>query len=287
MTSPRRALDDAAAERLLRGRSVDGRSDLDDLAALVGALGRLEDVTPPAPRGELAALLADGFDPEHPPVPAADVPVWHPASSGARSGVLRPAARVAGLSLVAKVLLGSGVAVAGVTTAAGTGTLPDPVQDRVSEVVEAVTPFEVPRGTAPASPGTGTGSADDAGPTEQPRERPSTPAAVPPPAPQPPVRPEPPRQGPPETTPTLPTPAVERPTPDRPDRGPKQPARPAEQGSDSAEGTPAQDRRDDAPAVERSASPRPESVGDTEAEAPGENAPTEPPAGGQDDAPAG
>lgn len=165
MTTPRRpALDDAAAERLLRGHALEGD---ESLSALVGALHDAADA-PVTPRGELAALLSEGFDPAT--ISAApDVPVWAPAAG--RRGLLRhPGVRLAGLSVAAKVLLGGGVAVAGVGTAAGLGTLPAPVQDRVAAVVGALTPFEVP--SAP--------QADDAPRQEQPQaptsERPAVPA---------------------------------------------------------------------------------------------------------------
>lgn len=65
------------------------------------------------------------------------------------------AARVAGMSLTAKVGAGAMVAVASVTTAGATGTLPAPVQNAVADAVHATTPFTFPRapggGAVPAA----------------------------------------------------------------------------------------------------------------------------------------
>jgi len=186
MTSARSTLDDAVVERLLTGRTVDGRPELGPMTAFVGALGGLQG-DPPAPRGRLAELLAGGFDPAEAPAVADDVPVWAPPAPGRRRLLQRPA-RLAGLSLAAKVLLGGGVAAAGVTSAAGAGVLPAPVQNGVRAVVEAVTPFQVPR-----APATGTDADQDrpAGPPET--GRPSAPVGpVGPPSPLPAAPAEPP-----------------------------------------------------------------------------------------------
>lgn len=150
MTSYRGA-PDADLERVLAGRTVDGRPDLEPLTMLVRALASL-DTEVPTPRGQLAALLADGFDPAGAPAAADDVPhVTAPVPARTRA-LRQPIARLAGLSLAAKVLLGGSVAAAaGVTSAAGAGVLPAPVQDGVGVVVEAVTPFEVPPGSPAGS----------------------------------------------------------------------------------------------------------------------------------------
>lgn len=137
-------LDDRTADRLLRGRAVDGQPEL---AAFVAGLSGL--TTPlPEPRGDLVALLAHGADAAA--AARSEVPAWPPVR---RRGWGRPAARV-GLSVGAKLLLGSGVAVAGVTSAAGAGMLPGPVQDGVAEVVRTMTPFELPtsQSTQPPTP---------------------------------------------------------------------------------------------------------------------------------------
>lgn len=190
-------------DRLLAGRSVDGAAEL---AALVAGLRGLAEA-PVEARGDLALLLSEGVDPAS-RAGAADVPVWPPAA--ARGGRLRhPAVRVAGLSVAAKVLLGSGVAVASVGTAAGFGALPAPVQGGLASVVSTLTPFELPRAGAPDSeapaPQDGTGMRPPA-----PAEGPVLPV---PPADQPPVGPPvgPAPQAP--AGPRAPAPAGDRPAP--------------------------------------------------------------------------
>lgn len=271
-------LDDAAAARLLAGRSVDASPEL---SALVLGLRAMAD-QPVAPRGDLATLLVEGFDPARPPV-AADVPAWTPAP--VRDGWARhPAVRVAALSLAAKVLLGGGVAVAGVGTAAGLGALPDPVQDRVAGVVAALTPFELPRtdagAPAPARPGS------ERPQPPAPAERPVAPAppAVQPPG-QPPVAPGPgsagqaPPQRPLAPTPgapqrTTPPPAAERATPppaperatpppaaERPQPGPADPS-PRDASTEEPRGDqPPVERAQQAPPADPPAAPAPAADG--------------------------
>lgn len=240
MTASRRDLDDAAAGRLLAGRPVDG---VPELAALVQAL-RATSQQPVTPRGELAALLAEGFDPAHRPA-GTGVPTWAPAKGGWRR---HPAVGVVGLSLAAKVVLGSGVAVASVGTAAGLGVLPDPVQERVAGVVSTLTPFDLPR---PDDRGDGPAADPPAPVPAGPRESPPpgasptptrpAPAVVPPvprpdvpvpPAPERPVAPEPPERSggsdrPPSAAPD-PAPRGGAPAPDPAGGAPDRPPAPAQ-----------------------------------------------------------
>ena len=137
-THPRRrrsrALDDADVVGLLRGVAPADRPHLAGAAALAAALRDLP-AEAPEPRGALAALLRDGFD------PATVTPAAHvPPSRSTASRVRRTAVRLAGVSLAAKALLGTGVAFAGVAAAATGGVLPDAVGDRVTRIVELVTP---------------------------------------------------------------------------------------------------------------------------------------------------
>lgn len=244
--------DDAAAERLLRGRPVDGANDL---ATLVEQLRRLRS-QPPAPNAALAVLLAKGFDPASTSA-AADVPVW-PAVP--RRGLLRhPAARVAGLSLLAKIALGGGVAVAGVGSAAGAGVLPAVVQDRVAQVVGALTPFEVPSSTGnrsadePGDPSDGRDVSErsdtgDAGQDDTRRDAPA-PGVVSPAPEQRPVTPSTPM------APAAPPPPAEPPASDLPDdaprpgtgAGPAQPGRPAEPAPVTPRGDPGKPPSEDSP----------------------------------------
>lgn len=257
MTSFRR-IDDADAERLLRGRPVDGRPGLDAVGAFVAAVADLGREAP-VPTGALATLLAEGFDPHAAPVATAE-----PAAGTLRrlpAALRRPAARVAGLSLAVKVLAGTGVALAGVTTAAGTGVLPDRLQDGVGGALEVVTPFEFPAsgGTAPDDAPRTTPADDDA---PRPVDRgddadPGAPGGVPSVVPAPPgvdapaaepgpSRPAPattgptaPGGGPPASTPTDRTPDDRRAP--APDGAPPQGGEPAGDGTTREDGTPAPD----------------------------------------------
>jgi hypothetical protein len=171
-------MDDATAERLLRGAAPADRPELEPLALLLSQVHELGS-SAPAPTPALAALLQDGFVPGA--AATSRLPV--PPRASRRSRL----AAVAGLSLGLKVLTGTGVALAGVTTAAGAGVLPDAVQDRISGVVRTLTPFDLD--PAPVSP------------AERP-EQATTPASEPP-ASQEPVRTEP--------TPPAPAPTIEPP----------------------------------------------------------------------------
>ena len=147
MTPAPHALDDPTVERLLHRASLDGSAvpadlpaELEPVARVLAAVADLGDV-PVQPRGALADLLADGFAPA--PAAAPAVPL---RSRLAR--LRRPAARLAGVGLVAQVLTGTGVAVASVTAAAGAGVLPASLQQPVGQVLNVVTPFTFP--TVPA-----------------------------------------------------------------------------------------------------------------------------------------
>ena len=129
-----RPLDDADVVALLHGAAPYERPDLEGAADLVTALRSLSDDVP-APSPALAALLRDGFSPGAVTAPAADVPVV-----AARPGARRVLVRLAGVSVAAKVLVGTGVAFAGVAAAAGGGVLPQVVSDRFTRIVEIVTP---------------------------------------------------------------------------------------------------------------------------------------------------
>jgi hypothetical protein len=135
--------DDECIEALLSGS--DGGPFL--------ALGQEVDVVlsgpAPAPRGDLAALLRDGFrPPDATPVQNPWAPPPRPEPTAAdrpsprRRSRLVP--RLAALGLAAKVGLGVGVAAAGVTGAGAAGVLPAPVQHVVASVVDTVTPFQLP-----------------------------------------------------------------------------------------------------------------------------------------------
>ncbi|MEX2290056.1 MAG: hypothetical protein WD794_07005 [Mycobacteriales bacterium] len=243
-------MDDATAERLLRGRPVEQQPDLGPLAALLSEVRALGDESP-TPTTALAALLRDGFDP-------ASAPPAGPAVVPGPPRVRRRLTAVAGFSLALKVLTGSGVALAGVTSAAAAGVLPGPLQDGVTSVIRTLTPFDVaPRTAPPAAPEPAPPSelptpgrpvpGDTPDPAPAPLDAPVR-AATPPPAPQevpspheerpgqpapgqsPPEQPTPGRTGQPGSTPVQP--------PGRPTAAPGQPgSEPAPRGGRTSDGT--------------------------------------------------
>jgi hypothetical protein len=235
-------MDDATAERLLRGAAPADRPELEPLALLLSQVHELGS-SAPAPTPALAALLQDGF------VPAAAAATHLPvAPRPARHSRL---AALAGLSLGLKVLTGTGVALAGVTTAAGAGVLPDVVQERISGVVRTLTPFDLD--PAPVSPGERPEPATS--PTSAPADDQETgPTGQTPPAPAPAI--EPPRATP-AQEPAAPAPqqAATPPAP-APQQTPERPAPTAAPQERPAESAPAQ--RETAPA----ATPAPDRTGE-------------------------
>lgn len=171
---PSDPLDDETIEAFLSGRTRPG--DLTGpLAAFAQEVDAVAGGPPPSPKGDLAALLRDGFSPSGAtdratawtpapaPVPAdrttslpeAWVPVprkWvatPPPTPAVASGRFRARSRklipsLAGLGIAAKVGLGLGVAAASVTGAGVAGVLPDPAQHVVATVFDTVTPFQLP-----------------------------------------------------------------------------------------------------------------------------------------------
>jgi hypothetical protein len=177
---------DEAFDRYLAGRPVPAQAAAlvafaDDVRAVAARPGR--------PSPQLAQLLTGGLhgasDPAAVgavPVPGAAQPTRHRREKRTLFRVLTGAVtRVTPAGAVAQAALGLGVVLAGVTGAGAAGILPDPVQDEVSTVLEAVTPFDVPNsahetstgGEEPATQGgvvTETGEAQDG---ESPGETPA------------------------------------------------------------------------------------------------------------------
>ncbi|MDQ3980006.1 MAG: hypothetical protein M3314_10700 [Actinomycetota bacterium] len=163
-------LDEETLEAFLSGRLQPGELG-DALVAFSQDVDAVMSGPAPTPKGNLAALLREGFSPQTDPaarptadqgtpwatsVPAPAMPKeWVPVSrprpaspppvppSGRRRS-LRLIPRLAGLGLAAKVGLGLGVAAASVTGAGAAGVLPDPAQEVVATVVDTVTPFHIP-----------------------------------------------------------------------------------------------------------------------------------------------
>jgi hypothetical protein len=117
-----RRLDDRTADAILSGRAVDGE---DALSGFVAAARASLPATPPAPSDALAAML------EHGTTPAAATAV-QPAA--------RPTAR---RRLQAAVAIGGALGL--VVGAGAANALPGPVQNGVSDVVNWVSPLDMPR----------------------------------------------------------------------------------------------------------------------------------------------
>lgn len=161
-----RPLSEADVAALLRGDTHADRPDLAGLAAFTREVHALTEQSP-APSPALAALLSQGFDPTavtaQPAVPASTT-----SSPTPIRGLL---VRLAGASLLVKLSAGTGVAVAATAAAAGTGVLPEAVQDRVTRLVEAVTPGDSPDLPPVPVPASST-------PPATPRSTPAEPPAV-------------------------------------------------------------------------------------------------------------
>ncbi len=124
-----RELDDATVEAVLRGGPVP--ADLEPLAAAVGALRTLPE-QPVRPSAELAARMATGdFASAVAPRPS--------RRSAGRHASRR---RLVALPLSVKVAASSVLALGGLASATAAGALPEPAQERVESVIEAVTPFK-------------------------------------------------------------------------------------------------------------------------------------------------
>ena len=185
---------DDAIELMLRGIVVE--PELEPVARFSDEAGALVAASPPPASRELAALLAgeplaDDVLPEGARLAAAIARTCLPErGSRRRSGrggvVARTSARVAAMSLAAKIGLGLALAGVGAAGAGAAGVVPDAVVDAVRHTIEVVTPFELP---GPASAGAGSEGLPGASDTPRPgggtgASRPSagSPAPVDPPA---------------------------------------------------------------------------------------------------------
>ena len=175
-------------DRVLAGHPVPaGAAPLAAFADGVRAVA----VRPGRPSPQLAELLADGLltTPDGPLTTTVRTPgVARPIARRRRRrtvlGILTAAAvKLASAGAVAQAATGLGIALAAVTGAGAAGVLPDPVQDRVSGILEAVTPFDLPDPAADRSAvdekpapqeevttGTGGGAQDGEPPAEHPAQ---------------------------------------------------------------------------------------------------------------------
>ncbi len=127
---------DDAIEAIFRGDEVD--ADLAPLAAFARGVRALGDEQVPVASAALSALFApDSTRPLH----------LHAAELGSKrrmngSGAATALGKVAGLSLLAKIGLGTSVAAATVASAGAAGVLPKPATDAVRGAIEVVSPVE-------------------------------------------------------------------------------------------------------------------------------------------------
>ena len=117
-------------DELLAGRGVPGDGPLVDL---VSALRTMAQAPAPAPNAALAALLADGL-----PTQVAAVPFPVVLGRAVRKRATSAGRWVGGLGLAGKIVLGAGVAMAGVTGAATIPAVPDVVQNPAHAVLTDV-----------------------------------------------------------------------------------------------------------------------------------------------------
>lgn len=146
---PSRDLDDRSADALLSGRAVEHETAL---GAFVSELRGLGGASAPLPNQALAAMLDAGLTPGSPlparPRSTAGMRLraavsWRTATDQAVSWRTAPARRSWALPLQLS-LAGSGC-LALVLVAAAANELPDAAQTAVADVVEAITPLELPR----------------------------------------------------------------------------------------------------------------------------------------------
>lgn len=143
MTKHRITDDEAAA--LLRGETPGARADLADLADSIAQFRAAAFETTPRPSAELLARL----NVKDASSSAVATPV---AAISRRKRVRRMVSWFAGLGVLAKIALGSGVALAAVTTAGATGVLPAGAQEAFNTVVSVVTTTEEPASTPTEEP---------------------------------------------------------------------------------------------------------------------------------------
>ena len=145
-------LDEVTIDAIVDGDAPQGVCHLAAFAAGVLAVG---DEPPPQPSPELAAFLAHGG----PTLAVERATVVLPAVTRRRSVL----ARVAGVSLVAKISVATTAAAAGVVGAGAAGMLPGPAGGFVRDAIEVVTPVEFTDDDSGGGPDRG-----DADPSDEP-----------------------------------------------------------------------------------------------------------------------
>lgn len=136
--------DERTIDSILAGRSPDGRSELDGLADFVDEVRSVATATAPKIGAALAAVLAGGLSTDE-----GDVPATAAGSVTGAGGQQAAARSTKRRSILAKALSVKAAAVLGGLTIATTGAaaadlLPQPAQNGVAAVVEAVSPLDLP-----------------------------------------------------------------------------------------------------------------------------------------------
>ena len=154
-------LDDQRIEAILAGTAD---ADHAALSAFVADVRDQASGPVPVPSASLATLFTHGFSTENgdlsattasnvtgPAMQAAGLPKW-------RKHVMDIKKYVAGLSIAGKVALGAGMAAAAGGGAGTFGALPDPIQHEFAQVVDPISPFDIPD---PESVDSSSSKADD------------------------------------------------------------------------------------------------------------------------------
>lgn len=148
--------DEGTVEALLSGRSVAAGDDLAPVATFLEDLRSLARDPAPAPSAALASFLSRDVPTQATAEAVRPEAVRPDAPTKRRSRTMTApktglAAKLAGMGLAARIALGGGVALAGVTTAGAAGVLPEGPQQVVGGAIETVTPFDVSQGPVGAA----------------------------------------------------------------------------------------------------------------------------------------
>ncbi|WP_309708209.1 hypothetical protein [Pseudolysinimonas sp.] len=147
MSDMKNRITDADAELLLAGRAPEGLPGSEELAAAVTAFRSATVEAIPRPSAELAARLSvadDELFSARATSPDTSSPRFETDSPGARTRDAdaneRAAERVSRFGLAARVAVGVGALLLGITVAGAAGALPGGVQDAFDDLVSTVTP---------------------------------------------------------------------------------------------------------------------------------------------------
>ena len=150
-------LDDETIEAILRGHQPP-EDALGPLVAFAQDVRAVAECPVPRPSPALAEILTEGFSTEKgdllvtaasnvngPETQAAGLPKWRKRPNMLPTGILS--------GLAAKIVAGVVAALAGVTAVGAAGALPGPTQHVVADVINSVTPFNLPDGDTSVAAG--------------------------------------------------------------------------------------------------------------------------------------